>query len=137
MNGYPSHKASSQSLIATLSIASSGISVMIEQPSLWCQYTHCCSTGERQPLLEPAINSITAFFKESIMVILNNGLLRCTVTCSAGLMALTLSQGLLCFPGGGFHHCSSDRGGGFCAYADITLAIKVRPMLSAVLDTDH
>lgn len=25
--------------------------------------------------------------------------------------------------GGGFHHCSSDRGGGFCAYADITLAI--------------
>ncbi|XP_076972525.1 histone deacetylase 11 isoform X7 [Tamandua tetradactyla] len=25
---------------------------------------------------------------------------------------------------GGFHHCSSDRGGGFCAYADITLAIK-------------
>lgn len=27
--------------------------------------------------------------------------------------------------GGGFHHCSSDRGGGFCAYADITLAIKV------------
>uniref|UniRef100_A0A3B4U4N5 Histone deacetylase 11 n=2 Tax=Seriola TaxID=8160 RepID=A0A3B4U4N5_SERDU len=32
----------------------------------------------------------------------------------ACLMALTLS----------FHHCSSDRGGGFCAYADITLAIK-------------
>jgi len=27
--------------------------------------------------------------------------------------------------GGGFHHCSSDRGGGFCAYADITLLIKV------------
>lgn len=26
--------------------------------------------------------------------------------------------------GGGFHHCSSERGGGFCAYADITLAIK-------------
>uniref|UniRef100_A0A3Q1HC02 Histone deacetylase 11 n=1 Tax=Anabas testudineus TaxID=64144 RepID=A0A3Q1HC02_ANATE len=26
--------------------------------------------------------------------------------------------------GGGFHHCSSDRGGGFCAYADLTLAIK-------------
>ncbi|KAE8612855.1 hypothetical protein XENTR_v10013012 [Xenopus tropicalis] len=26
--------------------------------------------------------------------------------------------------GGGFHHCSGDRGGGFCAYADITLAIK-------------
>lgn len=31
-------------------------------------------------------------------------------------------------PGGGFHHCSSDKGGGFCAYADITLAIKVREM---------
>eukprot|EP00794_Sanderia_malayensis_P006956 gene6956-7738_t len=26
--------------------------------------------------------------------------------------------------GGGFHHCSSESGGGFCAYADITLAIK-------------
>ena len=26
--------------------------------------------------------------------------------------------------GGGFHHCSSDSGGGFCVYADITLAIK-------------
>ena len=26
--------------------------------------------------------------------------------------------------GGGFHHCSGDRGGGFCAYADITLAIQ-------------
>ena len=26
--------------------------------------------------------------------------------------------------GGGFHHCSATRGGGFCAYADITLAIK-------------
>ena len=27
--------------------------------------------------------------------------------------------------GGGFHHCSSGEGGGFCAYADITLCIKV------------
>ena len=27
--------------------------------------------------------------------------------------------------GGGFHHCSATAGGGFCAYADITLAVKV------------
>ena len=27
--------------------------------------------------------------------------------------------------GGGFHHCSKHNGGGFCAYADITLLIKV------------
>lgn len=27
--------------------------------------------------------------------------------------------------GGGFHHCSSKEGGGFCAYADITLSVKV------------
>ena len=27
--------------------------------------------------------------------------------------------------GGGFHHCSGSSGGGFCVYADITLAIKV------------
>ena len=26
--------------------------------------------------------------------------------------------------GGGFHHCSNDRGGGFCAYADITLSLN-------------
>ena len=26
--------------------------------------------------------------------------------------------------GGGFHHCSSTQGGGFCAYADITLSIR-------------
>ncbi|XP_045164224.2 histone deacetylase 11-like isoform X2 [Mercenaria mercenaria] len=26
--------------------------------------------------------------------------------------------------GGGFHHCSSEKGGGFCAYADITLAVR-------------
>nr|QSX72312.1 histone deacetylase 11 [Halisarca dujardinii]QSX72316.1 histone deacetylase 11 isoform 2 [Halisarca dujardinii] len=26
--------------------------------------------------------------------------------------------------GGGFHHCSASQGGGFCAYADITLCIK-------------
>lgn len=25
--------------------------------------------------------------------------------------------------GGGFHHCSSERGGGFCVYADISLCI--------------
>lgn len=43
----------------------------------------------------------------------------------AWLIALDLS---FCFSlsGGGFHHCSSDKGGGFCAYADITLAIKVQ-----------
>lgn len=40
--------------------------------------------------------------------------------------SLALSSTVLCpSAGGGFHHCSSDRGGGFCAYADITLAIKV------------
>ena len=27
--------------------------------------------------------------------------------------------------GGGFHHCHSEDGGGFCAYADITLALTV------------
>lgn len=26
--------------------------------------------------------------------------------------------------GGGFHHASGDRGGGFCVYADITLALR-------------
>ncbi|KAF3855698.1 hypothetical protein F7725_016421, partial [Dissostichus mawsoni] len=37
---------------------------------------------------------------------------------------LAIDRGWAVNVGGGFHHCSSDRGGGFCAYADITLAIK-------------
>ena len=32
------------------------------------------------------------------------------------------------YSGGGFHHCSGSSGGGFCAYADITLAIKVNQL---------
>uniref|UniRef100_A0A8C5KJ42 Histone deacetylase 11 n=1 Tax=Jaculus jaculus TaxID=51337 RepID=A0A8C5KJ42_JACJA len=44
-------------------------------------------------------------------------------TIMAGKLAV--ERGWAINVGGGFHHCSSDRGGGFCAYADITLAIKV------------
>ncbi|XP_060036323.1 histone deacetylase 11 isoform X3 [Erinaceus europaeus] len=43
-------------------------------------------------------------------------------TIMAGKLAI--ERGWAINVGGGFHHCSSDRGGGFCAYADITLAIK-------------
>ncbi|CAL1529385.1 unnamed protein product [Lymnaea stagnalis] len=43
-------------------------------------------------------------------------------TIMAGKLAL--ERGWAINIGGGFHHCSSDRGGGFCAYADITLSIK-------------
>ncbi|XP_023016022.2 histone deacetylase 11 isoform X1 [Leptinotarsa decemlineata] len=37
---------------------------------------------------------------------------------------LALDRGWAINLGGGFHHCSASRGGGFCAYADITLLIK-------------
>ncbi|XP_074139775.1 histone deacetylase 11 isoform X2 [Sminthopsis crassicaudata] len=37
---------------------------------------------------------------------------------------LAVERGWAINIGGGFHHCSSDRGGGFCAYADISLSIK-------------
>lgn len=37
---------------------------------------------------------------------------------------LAMERGWAINIGGGFHHSSADRGGGFCAYADITLAIK-------------
>ncbi|XP_013407762.1 histone deacetylase 11-like isoform X1 [Lingula anatina] len=37
---------------------------------------------------------------------------------------LALERGWAVNIGGGFHHCSANHGGGFCAYADITLAIK-------------
>ncbi|XP_060084846.1 histone deacetylase 11-like [Ylistrum balloti] len=37
---------------------------------------------------------------------------------------LAMDRGWSVNIGGGFHHCSSTRGGGFCAYADLTLSIK-------------
>ncbi|KAL4194820.1 hypothetical protein AMTRI_Chr05g61430 [Amborella trichopoda] len=37
---------------------------------------------------------------------------------------LALERGWAINVGGGFHHCSSDKGGGFCAYADITLCVE-------------
>ncbi|KAM4613503.1 histone deacetylase 11 [Polymixia lowei] len=43
-------------------------------------------------------------------------------TIMAGKLAV--ERGWAINVGGGFHHCSSDKGGGFCAYADITLTIK-------------
>ncbi|XP_067092746.1 histone deacetylase 11 isoform X2 [Osmerus mordax] len=43
-------------------------------------------------------------------------------TIMAGKLAI--DRGWAINVGGGFHHCSSDKGGGFCAYADVTLAIK-------------
>ncbi|XP_028415597.1 histone deacetylase 11-like [Dendronephthya gigantea] len=36
---------------------------------------------------------------------------------------LAIDKGWAINIGGGFHHCRSDEGGGFCAYADITLSI--------------
>ncbi|KAL2543532.1 Histone deacetylase 2 [Forsythia ovata] len=41
--------------------------------------------------------------------------------------------------GGGFHHCSADKGGGFCAYADISLCIHfafIRLNISRVMIID-
>ncbi|XP_047027312.1 histone deacetylase 11 [Helicoverpa zea] len=37
---------------------------------------------------------------------------------------LAIERGWAINVGGGFHHCSGDKGGGFCPYADITLMIK-------------
>ena len=36
---------------------------------------------------------------------------------------IAMERGCAINLGGGFHHCCSDRGMGFCAYADISLAI--------------
>lgn len=36
---------------------------------------------------------------------------------------LALERGWAINIGGGFHHCSSKRGGGFCPYADISLLV--------------
>ena len=37
---------------------------------------------------------------------------------------LAMERGWSINVGGGFHHCSSQKGGGFCAYADITLTVE-------------
>lgn len=37
---------------------------------------------------------------------------------------LALERGWAINLGGGFHHCSRDKGGGFCPYADITLLVQ-------------
>lgn len=37
---------------------------------------------------------------------------------------LAIERGWAINIGGGFHHCSAQRGGGFCAYADITLSLR-------------
>ena len=37
---------------------------------------------------------------------------------------LALVRGWAFNIGGGFHHCCAEMGGGFCAYADITLAVR-------------
>ncbi|KAK7869032.1 hypothetical protein R5R35_002981 [Gryllus longicercus] len=56
---------------------------------------------------------------------------------------LAIERGWAINIGGGFHHCSRDRGGGFCPYADITLLIhflfhheKSRVKLAMIVDLD-
>lgn len=36
---------------------------------------------------------------------------------------LAVERGWAINVGGGFHHCTAERGGGFCAFADISLCI--------------
>ncbi|KAG1335409.1 histone deacetylase 2 [Cocos nucifera] len=52
---------------------------------------------------------------------------------------LAIERGWAINVGGGFHHCSSEKGGGFCAYADISLCIHfafVRLNISRVMIID-
>ncbi|TVT98831.1 hypothetical protein EJB05_55846, partial [Eragrostis curvula] len=52
---------------------------------------------------------------------------------------LALERGWAINIGGGFHHCSAEEGGGFCAYADISLCIRfafVRLNISRVMIID-
>jgi histone deacetylase 11 len=54
---------------------------------------------------------------------------------------LALEQGLAINLGGGFHHASGQRGGGFCIYADVPMALKVlhqegRIHSALIIDTD-
>ncbi|CAL1295259.1 unnamed protein product [Larinioides sclopetarius] len=53
---------------------------------------------------------------------------------------LAMERGWALNIGGGFHHCSKEDGGGFCAYADITLCIRFLfvnfPLIERVMIVD-
>ncbi len=67
--------------------------------------------------------------------------MRWAVGGTALACCLALERGLAINLGGGFHHASGDRGGGFCAYADAPLALLAlkdegRIGCALVVDTD-
>lgn len=49
---------------------------------------------------------------------------RCQTAGTLMAARLALDHGWAVHLGGGFHHASARRGGGFCCYADITLAVR-------------
>jgi histone deacetylase 11 len=63
--------------------------------------------------------------------------------CGGTILAcrLALEHGLAINLGGGFHHASRDKGGGFCVYADVPIALAIlkdegRIASALVVDTD-
>jgi histone deacetylase 11 len=48
---------------------------------------------------------------------------------------LAVERGWAINLGGGFHHCCANRGGGFCAYADISLAVRL--LLDRMPELEH
>lgn len=61
-------------------------------------------------------------------IFLQNNSVKTTIKLQVGgtILAAKLAKerGWAINVGGGFHHCSAGKGGGFCAYADISLCIN-------------
>ncbi|BFZ10907.1 hypothetical protein BsWGS_13946 [Bradybaena similaris] len=91
----------------------------------------CVHTQEYINNLKWSVN-VARITEVAILLFLPNFLVQSKVLkplrfqTSGTIMAarLAIERGWAINIGGGFHHCSADRGGGFCAYADITLAVK-------------
>jgi histone deacetylase 11 len=67
--------------------------------------------------------------------------MRCATGGTVLACRLALDKGLAINLGGGFHHASGKRGGGFCVYADVPLALAIlkqeqRIQSVVVVDTD-
>ena len=104
-------------VLKPLRIQAGGTILVSTNPCSHCMYLlSLWSTAQGRPqggprsLVSPLLPWCT--FTLSLLTILQAG-------------KLAVERGWAINIGGGFHHCSSERGGGFCAYADITLAIKV------------
>lgn len=72
------------------------------------------------------LKPMRSFNNETIALTANIAIDCCRYQTGGSILAgkLAMERGWAINVGGGFHHCSHNKGGGFCPYADITLLIR-------------